>query len=97
MIRRTPRSTLVPYATLFRSIAEPKEAISNYWLNAILLKNKEQRDEFLKLTNANGVMTRPIWRLMSELDMYKDSQLTALDNAKYLSERIVNIPSSVRI
>ena len=78
-------------------IAEPKEAISNYWLNALLLKDEEQRDEFLKLTNANGVMTRPIWRLMSELDMYKDSQSTALDNAKYLSQRIVNIPSSVRI
>ena len=97
------RETAIIYKDFFakikgiKFIAEPKEATSNYWLNALLLKDEEQRDQFLKLTNANGVMTRPIWRLMSELDMYKDSQSTALDNAKYLSERIVNIPSSVRI
>ncbi len=78
-------------------IKEPNNARSNYWLQAILLPNSVARDEFLEFTNTNGVMTRPIWKLMSELDMYKNCQKTSLDNAKYLEERVVNIPSSVII
>ena len=78
-------------------IEEPKESSSNYWLQAVLLKDKNQRDEFLEFTNKNGVMTRPIWRLMNELEMFSDCQKTDLKNAKYLEERVVNIPSSVRV
>lgn len=78
-------------------IKESNNARSNYWLQAILLPNSIARDEFLEFTNTNGVMTRPIWKLMSELDMYKNCQKTSLDNAKYLEERVVNIPSSVII
>lgn len=78
-------------------IKEPKDAQSNYWLQAVLLKDKQQRDEFLEFTNANGVMTRPIWRLMNELEMFQDCQATILENAKFLEERVVNIPSSVRV
>jgi aminotransferase in exopolysaccharide biosynthesis len=77
-------------------ILEPENSKSNYWLQAVLLDNKKQRDEFLEMTNKNGVMTRPIWKLMNELEMYKDCQKTDLKNAKYLEERIINIPSSVR-
>lgn len=78
-------------------LAEPQDSVSNYWLHSIMLKNKEQRDKFLEFTNKNGVMTRPIWRLMNELEMFKDCQSSSLDNAKYLSQRVVNIPSSVRL
>jgi aminotransferase in exopolysaccharide biosynthesis len=91
------------YATFFSTsenpkfIKEPQQATSNCWLQALLLEDKSQRDEFLQFTNANGVMTRPIWRLMNELEMFKDCQSTTLDNAKYLEERVVNIPSSVRV
>jgi hypothetical protein len=42
-------------------------------------------------------MTRPIWKLMNELEMYKDCQATSLENAKFLEQRVVNIPSSVRV
>lgn len=73
-------------------IKEPNNSKSNYWLQAILVQN---RDEFLSFTNKNGVMTRPIWRLMNELKMFKDCQCSDLKNAKYLQERVVNIPSSV--
>ena len=78
-------------------LAEPQDSVSNYWLHSIMLKDKEQRDKFLEFTNKNGVMTRPIWRLMNELEMFKDCQSSSLDNAKYLSQRVVNIPSSVRL
>ena len=78
-------------------IEEPKECKSNYWLQAILLNDIDQRNQFLEFTNKNGVMTRPIWRLCNELEMFKDCQKTDLKNAKYLEQRVVNIPSSVRL
>ena len=78
-------------------IKEPKEASSNYWLNAIILEDKAQRDAFLEYTNANGVMSRPIWTLMNKLEMFKTCQCADIPNALYLEERVVNIPSSVRV
>jgi perosamine synthetase len=70
-------------------------AKSNYWLNVLMLDNLEQRDLFLEVTNAAGVMTRPIWTLMSKLPMFKDCQKGNLSNAEWLEDRAVNIPSSV--
>jgi aminotransferase in exopolysaccharide biosynthesis len=90
------------YKTFFESLSipfihEPEHARSNYWLNAVMLPDRKTRDEFLKATNEAGVVTRPIWRLLNKLDMYKDCQTDALENAKWLEDRVVNIPSSVRI
>jgi aminotransferase in exopolysaccharide biosynthesis len=78
-------------------ISELENAKANYWLQAILFNDIEKRDEFLEYTNKNGVMTRPIWKLMNELEIFKSSQTTDLSNSKYLEERIVNISSSVTI
>ncbi len=75
---------------------EPQDSKSNYWLNAIKLKNRDQRDLFLDYCNQNGVVTRPVWRLMNKLDMYKNCQSDSLDNSKNLEDIIVNIPSSFR-
>jgi len=77
-------------------ISEPSDSSSNYWLNCIRLENRQERDKFLEETNSNGVMTRPIWRLMNKLDMYKDCQKGNLDNSEWFEERIVNIPSGFR-
>ena len=68
---------------------------ANHWLNAIILDSREARDEFLKMTNDNNVMTRPIWTLMSKLPMFKDCQTDGLENSLWLEDRVVNIPSSV--
>lgn len=67
---------------------------SNNWLNAVVLKDNKERNEFLEYTNDNNIMTRPIWRLMSELEMFKDCQNDGLENSRWLEERVVNIPSS---
>jgi len=74
----------------------PENTDWNYWLISVMLENKEQRDEFLKDTNDQGVMTRPIWQLMYRLPMYAGCQRDGQSNAEYLEERIVNIPSSAR-
>ena len=68
---------------------------ANHWLNAIILDSRVDRDEFLKLTNNNNVMTRPIWTLMSKLPMFKACQTDGLENSLWLEDRVVNIPSSV--
>lgn len=75
-------------------IKEPAGSKSNYWLNAICLPNKNERDEFLKYSNSNNVMSRPIWKLMNHLDIYQGCQIDALTNALCLEERIVNLPST---
>jgi perosamine synthetase len=76
---------------------ERKNSKSNYWLNSILLQNKQQRDQFLEETNSNGVMTRPIWILMNKLPMFRHSQCDDLKNSEWLFERVVNLPSSAKI
>lgn len=68
---------------------------TNYWLNAVRLASRKERDAFLTYTNARDVMTRPIWRLMTELPMYKHCQHDSLVASRWLEERIVNLPSSV--
>lgn len=76
-------------------IKQQKNSNSNYWLQAIILKNKKQRDKFLEVTNNNAIMTRPIWSLMNKLNMFKSCQCDNLKNAKYFETVVVNIPSSV--
>jgi aminotransferase in exopolysaccharide biosynthesis len=75
--------------------SEPENCKSNYWLNVILAKDRQSRDELLEYTNDNGVMTRPLWHLMNELEMFKHCQCGNLSNAQWFEERVVNIPSSV--
>ena len=40
-------------------------------------------------------MTRPVWKLMSKLSMYKKCQRDNLINSLWLRDRVVNLPSSV--
>ena len=69
--------------------------IANNWLNTIRLNSKSERDYFLDYTNKNGVMTRPIWTLMSKLPMFNKCQTDGLKNSIWLEGLLVNIPSSV--
>lgn len=76
-------------------VSEPPECRSNYWLNAVVCEDREQRDALLKASNAQGVMMRPIWALMNHLSMYASSLKGELANAEWLEARVVNLPSSV--
>ena len=81
----------------YRFVEEPANSQSNYWLNAIILKDKEERDLFLDKTNSKGVTTRPIWTLMHKLTMHQGLECDGLKNAEWLEDRVVNIPSSAII
>jgi aminotransferase in exopolysaccharide biosynthesis len=97
------RETAIKYAEFFKNIdnidffMEPVECRSNYWLNAVILKDKNVQLEFLQQTNDNGVMTRPIWELMNRLPMFEHCQNDGLENSIWFADRVVNIPSSVKI
>ncbi|MCI5207773.1 MAG: LegC family aminotransferase [Candidatus Electrothrix sp. ATG2] len=76
-------------------VTEPPNCRSNYWLNAVICEDRKHRDVLLHESNEQGVMTRPIWELMSRLPMFTRCRKGPLDHAEWLRERVVNIPSSV--
>lgn len=97
------RQLAVEYADFFRNVddiqffTEPENTFSNYWLQAIILKDKSAQLEFLQQTNDSGVMTRPIWELMNRLPMFEHCENDGLKNTIWFADRVVNIPSSVRM
>lgn len=97
------RETAKQYAEFFKNIGdidffvEPADSRSNYWLNVVILKDKEAQLQFLQETNDNGVMTRPIWELMNRLPMFEHCEHDSLENTIWFADRVVNIPSSVRM
>ena len=95
------RTLALEYDSFFRSNGikfrtELPQTKANYWLMCVELENKQERETFLKVTNENGVMTRPIWQLIFKSPLYSRFQKDEQINATYLEDRIVNIPSSVR-
>ena len=76
-------------------VEPPKGTRANNWLNAVILENRTERDAFLDYSNKCDVMTRPVWTLMSELQMFEDCQHDGLINSRWLADRLVNLPSSV--
>ena len=97
------RQTAAAYKEFFKNVpdveffSEPADCRSNYWLNAIILKDKDMQQEFLQFSNDNGVMTRPIWELMNRLPMFEKCENDGLENTIYFADRVVNIPSSVKL
>lgn len=100
-ILENKRALALKYKAFFadspiRFFSEQPDSKANYWLNAIILPNEEERDVFLRTTNEKGVMTRPIWDLISSLPMFENCQNDGLENSKWFEQRVVNIPSSYR-
>ncbi len=77
--------------TLFK---EPVNCSSNYWLQTLVLEADVYRDEVLAFLNEHGVMSRPIWQPMHELEMFNGSPMMDLAVTNIFKKRIVNIPST---
>ena len=95
------RKLAIEYSNFFESLGikfrtELLNTKANYWLMCIELDNKKDRDIFLKETNDKKVMTRPIWQLIFKSPLYSSFQRDTQENAIYLENTIINIPSSVR-
>ena len=82
-----------------RILSEPEGCSSNYWLQTLLLDDSiaTLRDELLQATNDGGLMTRPIWELMSKLPPYRDCPRMPLPIAESLERRVINLPSSASL
>lgn len=97
------RATASAYAEYFKHVddidffIEPDNSFSNYWLNVVILRDRDAQQVFLQETNDNGVMTRPIWELMTRLPMFEHCEHDGLKNTVWFADRVVNIPSSVRL
>jgi aminotransferase in exopolysaccharide biosynthesis len=97
------REIAMKYKAFFKTIEtvdffdEPENCHSNFWLNAIVLKNRETRNNLLQYSNDNNVMTRPVWTLMNRLPMFSDCQTDDLPNTRWFEDRVVNLPSSVHL
>lgn len=81
--------------TSIQFVTEPEHCRSNYWLNAIICSDRDQRDELLMVTNEAGIFTRPIWQTLNSLPMFKHIPRGDLTTTQWLAERVVNLPSSV--
>lgn len=96
------RVTAALYDSFFSSIGIPffrerDNCKANYWLNAILLDDKSERDAFLEYSNDHEVQTRPVWTLMHKLPPYANCVCKQVPNAEWVEDRLVNIPSSMRV
>ncbi|MCW8999746.1 MAG: hypothetical protein OQK04_13645, partial [Kangiellaceae bacterium] len=80
--------------TEFKFVVEPEHCKSNYWLNAIICPDKKCRDLLLKETNELNVMTRPVWKLMHKLPMFKNALKGDLIVSEHMEAHLVNLPSS---
>lgn len=78
-------------------ISELAGTRANYWLNCIVMETREERDAFLAYSNDRGVMTRPVWKLMPDLPPFAQALSGPIGNSRWLDDRVVNIPSSVRV
>ncbi len=101
-ILKNKRETAHIYQGFFQTITdinfitEPEDCISNYWLNAILLKDMNERDAFLEQANAQKVRCRPAWILMNKLEMFNHCLTTEIPISEKIESKLVNVPSSYR-
>lgn len=94
------RITATKYRNFFleqgiQFLDEAPQCKANFWLNAIVLANRLERDSFLEATNQAKIMTRPLWNLISDHKIYNHSVRTSYRNSEYFRDRLVNIPSGV--
>lgn len=98
-ILKNKKETYKRYEKFFTSkgikvLKEPKNSISNYWLNTIFLDNKEK---FIEHCSQNSIMVRPTWKPLHTLRMYKNCQYEEMTNTLEFYDKAINIPSGERI
>lgn len=82
-----------------RVMVEPQECSSNYWLQALILDPEyaDQLEPLLERSNAQNLMTRPIWDPMHTLLPYAHAPRMSLPVTESLALRIINVPSSASL
>lgn len=78
-------------------VDEISKSKSNFWLNALIFKDENLRNIFIKECFENNIFVRPVWKSLASLKMYKNCQNDGLAYTKILEKTLVNLPSSVRL
>jgi aminotransferase in exopolysaccharide biosynthesis len=95
----TKRALHDRYARLFADtpwqlMEEPLGTRSNYWLNAVIMRDRQERDAFLQACADGGIQARPAWDLCHEQPMHAHAMHDGLSVSRHVQERLVNLPSS---
>ena len=97
------------YSAAFKSVkgvevvVEPPGTRSNNWLVSLRFNNADpvmaeaERLEVLKAAHAEGMLVRPVWRLLNQLPMYSQAPRGPLLIAEDQALRLLNLPSSPQL
>lgn len=84
-------------------VAEPPGCRSNHWLVTLRLLAEDpavaeaQRLQVLEAAHAEGLLLRPVWRLLHQLPMYAEAPQGGLAVAEDQVCRLLNLPSSPQL
>lgn len=70
----------------FRAIIRP-----NYWFYSY---ESDDRDGLMNYLNAQGIQTRPIWKLIHTLKPYQTAQTYHIERAYHYYDHVLNLPCS---
>ena len=97
------------YAAAFENVpsvelvAEPPGCRSNHWLVSLRFLAEDptaaeaQRLQVLEAAHAEGLLLRPVWRLLHQLPMYTQAPRGRLAVAEDQACRLLNLPSSPQL
>ena len=101
----TKRKNLYLYKSLIEDIPgmfihqEPQHSQSNYWMYSLVFE-PGFKYSVLEMVNKFGevkIQTRPIWKLMNMLPMYKDCQSYHCEVSADIYKRVLSIPCSTNL
>ncbi|MGE0754735.1 MAG: LegC family aminotransferase [Alphaproteobacteria bacterium] len=80
-------------------LKEPANTRSNYWLNTLVTDRSESgwMNETLAALHEDGLLCRPVWRPLHQLPMYAGMPRSDLRFTENLAQRIISLPSSVKL
>jgi len=83
-------------------VAEPEGCHSNHWLVTLRFLDdpavaEAQRLQVLEAAHAEGLLLRPVWRLLHQLPMYAEAPRGELAVAEDQACRLLNLPSSPQL
>ena len=80
-------------------VKEDSDVDNCYWLYSILVEEdfKVSRDELLKILNENKIGARPFFMPVHDMPPYKECKAGDMSGTVYVSERGINLPSSVSL
>ncbi len=81
-------------ASDYEFIDEPAHGQSNFWLNAVLCRDEQHKQQLLDGLIGQGIAARPAWQLMNKLPAFASAISAKLDIAREMQNRLLCLPSS---